>query len=546
MNITRIIGGAGTGKTTRLMDILESLIESGIDPLDIGFSSFTRVAVTTAAERAAAKFGLDQELLTERGWYRTLHASCYHILGMKPNLLLTDDKRSVKWLEECFGMEVGSVAMDAETGFSETQRDSKSELARWLAWWSYTRSTLSDPQVSYDTWLMDKHMPFAKAARMAVHYEQHKLRDGLRDFCDLQLAVAGIRVSPTGISDVPPEGLVPDLRAWIFDEYQDTSHLSHAVAERLASAPNIEHIYTSGDPFQSIYRFSGGDPHVFLGGFNYTHKQTLRQSYRCSPPVMAFAENTIRMCTDYFDRGIQPRDASEGDVYNMPLERLRCLKINSSEKSWLMIARTNAYASRLITLLNQLHIPWDTTVGGTFLGWKKRGVAKSILALRDGQPITPQQWSSIVSELPASSGGSAILRRGVKTQASEGELAGLPPAIMLADLPRCGATDTLPAILAGDDWPDLVPGLRRFDNARRTCGLERALQPRVRVGTIHSVKGDEADNVVLYDALSKRSQANIYIDAANDEERRVWYVGASRARENLYVGHFRKDKTHMF
>ncbi len=41
---TRIIGGAGTGKTTKLMEVLNSLLVTGIDPTEIGFASFTKIA----------------------------------------------------------------------------------------------------------------------------------------------------------------------------------------------------------------------------------------------------------------------------------------------------------------------------------------------------------------------------------------------------------------------------------------------------------------------------------------------------------------------
>ncbi len=113
---TRIIGGAGTGKTTKLMEVLNSLLVTGIDPTEIGFASFTKIAVQTAAGRASEKFGFDPELVTQRGWFRTLHAACYHILGMRQNAMLSDDKASKKWLEECFDMELGEVRVKQRDG----------------------------------------------------------------------------------------------------------------------------------------------------------------------------------------------------------------------------------------------------------------------------------------------------------------------------------------------------------------------------------------------------------------------------------------------
>ena len=55
--------------------------------------------------------------------------------------------------------------------------------------------------------------------------------------------------------------------------------------------------------------------------------------------------------------------------------------------------------------------------------------------------------------------------------------------------------------------------------------------PRISISTIHQSKGGEADNVVLLTDVGKLSYENSH----TDEENRVWYVAATRARENLFV-----------
>ena len=230
----------------------------------------------------------------------------------------------------------------------------------------------------------------------------------------------------------------------------------------------------------------------------------------------------------------------------MTLDQSYGLGIGKSAESWLLIARTNQHASRLTSMLNRLHIPWDTTVGGTYLGVKKRNIAQWLTALRNGSTIMPTQWTSIVTELPAKLEGEPALARGVKTAAMAGELEGLPTAITMANLDKCGALPSLIAEIAGEHWYLLIGGLDRFENSRKSLGISAALEPKVKVGTIHSVKGGESDNVVLYNAISKRCRANLAFTTASNEERRVWYVGASRARENLYVGHFRSDKNFVY
>jgi len=57
--------------------------------------------------------------------------------------------------------------------------------------------------------------------------------------------------------------------------------------------------------------------------------------------------------------------------------------------------------------------------------------------------------------------------------------------------------------------------------------------PQVHIGTIHSVKGGEADHVVLRTDLTYRT--SLGLEADPDNEHRVFYVGATRARKHLYL-----------
>ena len=75
--LLKLVGGAGTGKTRRLLEIVEKLIQSGADPMEIGFVSMTRAAREEAATRMEDKFGIPAEDLQKNGYFKTMHSICY-------------------------------------------------------------------------------------------------------------------------------------------------------------------------------------------------------------------------------------------------------------------------------------------------------------------------------------------------------------------------------------------------------------------------------------------------------------------------------------
>lgn len=86
-------------------------------------------------------------------------------------------------------------------------------------------------------------------------------------------------------------------------------------------------------------------------------------------------------------------------------------------------------------------------------------------------------------------------------------------------------------------WHDALSEISLEDREYYLACLRRGENllkaPRVRIETIHGAKGAEADNVVLLTDLNRRIVRGMELDP--DAERRVWYVGVTRARERLYI-----------
>jgi superfamily I DNA/RNA helicase len=58
-------------------------------------------------------------------------------------------------------------------------------------------------------------------------------------------------------------------------------------------------------------------------------------------------------------------------------------------------------------------------------------------------------------------------------------------------------------------------------------------EPRITVSTIHGAKGGEADNVVLFTDLSPAAEQQMNVNS--DDMHRVFYVGVTRTKENLFI-----------
>ena len=86
-------------------------------------------------------------------------------------------------------------------------------------------------------------------------------------------------------------------------------------------------------------------------------------------------------------------------------------------------------------------------------------------------------------------------------------------------------------------WSQAMDKLPDTDRAYITALLRRGEKfngmPRITASTIHGSKGGEADNVVLFTDLSPAADNEMRINP--DDMHRVFYVGVTRAKQNLYI-----------
>ena len=532
MQIARLIGAAGSGKTTELLRIMEgALPKLGNDPLRLGFASFTRAARAEAVGRAAAAWGVSPGTLSGEGWFRTVHSTAKRCIGVQAGQLIGDKPADIEWITNAIGVKV-STSIDEETG---RQKFVGGLEGAALNAWDHARNTLLplDEVVRRARRLDDNVPDYAAVVRIAERYEAAKRIEDRLDFSDLLLRFTGLRVHPTdGVHRVTPEGDLPPVSAWLFDEQQDASPLLDAACKRLVSAESVKWCYVVGDPFQAIFGFAGSSAECFLG-WPAEKEKTMPKSYRCPKPILDLGERCLRrMYRGYFDRGVAPAD-HEGRVFDtdteVPLVAAR------PDEDWLFIARTNFEASRLYASLHAAGKParWVKQAEGVSV--RGQGLA-ALYALEKGKPVSGAEWGRAVELLPSvNKAKEPMMARGVKTGWAKRH-ADDWDVIFPNELEKVGATSPLVEKIRSGEWCSLVDRGQEWRRHAERWGADLASNSRIRVGTIHSVKGMEADNVALLTTTSRRvEQSREDCQTQHDEECRVAYVGVTRARRNLYV-----------
>lgn len=533
MQIARLIGGAGTGKTTELLKIMESALQSVKDPTLLGFASFTRAARAEAVSRASSSWGIDPEILSKKGWFRTVHSTVLRCLGDEASELIGDSKKDLEWLCKALGV---TISTDLDDQYGRQKYIGDPTVSASLNCWSLARVTMTDlKEIVRRMRRVDDGVPeYAKVVSVVEKYEMSKRLDSRMDFDDSLMRFAGIKMTPTGgVDHVMPIGFLPEVHAWLFDEQQDASPLLDIVCKRLVSAPSVKWCYVVGDPFQSIYGFAGSSSACFMA-WKADKERIMPKSWRCPKPVLALGEQCLRrLSRGYFDRGIAAAD-HEGEVCESTIED--AVTMAKPDEDWLFIARTNFQATRLAAALHSFGRPmrWVNQPDG--LSNRAIGL-RGLYALEHGEVITGIQWKNAIELLPVQDeDGNKFLIRGQKSRwRNEPGLVDHWDRIWIDELAEVGATEHLVTAIKEKKWGRLVDKGNEWRRMAEKWGPELASQPRIRVGTIHSVKGAEADNVALLTTTSKKVADGTEEQAQRDEEHRVAYVGVTRARRRLVV-----------
>jgi len=491
----RIFGPPGTGKTTSLLNMVDKALEEGVPPQSIAFLAFTRKAANEAKERAATRFNLNPK--DDLIFFRTLHSLALTMSDIRPEQVMQEE--NYRELSVAIGVALGG---QKNTSIDDDVPSMVASSDPVLGLINLARLRKVDLRDQYNQ--SDLEEDWNTVQYVAKSLQEYKEAMGLYDFTDMldQFAKGG-------------EKFCPQFELCFLDEAQDLSPLQWDIAHLLDR--RSKRMYCAGDDDQAIYRWAGADVDHFInlpGG-----SETLSQSYRIPRHVHDVAENVVRRIARRFPKRYEPRE-EPGSVR-------RITTINSldmTQGDWLILSQAGY---QLTPVANDLK-----SHGYLFNYRGRRSISEKVSEavngweqLRKGREILGSVARIIYSYMSV---GNRLVRGFKKL-----------PGIDDEDQVTFEGLAESHGLLADKEmiWSEAMDKLPELDRAYITALLRRGEkfngEPRITASTIHGSKGGEADNVVLFTDLSPAADTQFQINP--DDTHRVFYVGVTRARKNLYI-----------
>ncbi|KIU02795.1 ATP-dependent helicase [Frigoribacterium sp. MEB024] len=506
-----LLAGAGTGKTRAITHRIAYGVATGV-------YAPNRVMALTFTSRAAAELrGRLRHLGAGGVSARTFHASALSQLsyfwpqtmgGQMPRLL--DSKaKALAHAAESLRLKIDTAAL----------RD----LAAEIEWRKVSRLTLED----YAKALPGRSLPPSISVEKAVdlHRAYEAVKDERRqlDFEDVLLATVGmLELEPRVAQQVHEQ-----YRFFVVDEYQDVSPLQQDLLDLWLGGRND--LCVVGDASQTIYSFAGASSDYLLGfGARYDDATVVRleQNYRSSRQIVDTANQLMRgrpgalhlhpavettgpvpPVTEYASDSAEARGVAETIADE--------IRSGVAPEEIAVLYRVNVQAAAIERALADVGV--STRIHGATRFFELREVKEALMMMK-GAAV------SIVGE-PLFKTVSDVLRSLGWTQDAPDQRGAIRD--------RWESLNTIMGLAEAS-----APGttLRQFVDElfARQAGQHEPTMAAVTLATLHSAKGLEWRSVYLI-GLSEGLVPISYAkdDAAIDEERRLLYVGVTRARERL-------------
>lgn len=498
-----ILAGAGTGKTTTITRRIAWQVASGAFPAE-------RIVAVTFTDKAAGALRSRLAALGVEG----VRASTFHSAALTLLRHFRGDPGRILGTKALLLRRIGN-------GLPKPYRFRPAgDLATEIEWAKNRRLT---PE-TYLAGLRDMEggeheppLPPDLAHRVFREYERRKADEGAIDFEDLLgLTIDALEDDPQAVETVRGR-----WHAFTVDEYQDVNLLQQTLLD-LWLGPRDD-LCVVGDDYQSIYGFTGASPRWLLGvPARFPHAQVVRleRNYRSTPQVLELANRLVSKLG-----GSEKTLRAEGGDGPEP-ELRACL--DQGEQAGAVVARVRALAAAGVPLEEQAVLLRTNARTTEF----EEAFHEAGIAFQGASLLDRDAARRLLKALRADSASCSVAETVRRLVLAQGLLDAPPEKLGDREQTRQA------------DLARLVALAEAFDDGERTVAdFAASLHDRfgasagggVHLLTLHRAKGLEWEAVFL----PRLEEGELPIRRARGdelaEERRLLYVGLTRARRHLLV-----------
>ena len=500
-----ILGPPGCGKTHTNTLLIKQCIEEGISPERIACVSFTRKAAQESRDRVCRDLSVSEDSLP---YFQTLHS-----MAFKTGQYKKDDVVRGKDL-----WTVGTATGVAFNGkeMSEVESDFDvigiSKGDQYLNIYQLGRNKRLDLDESFRLFASFS-MDWAEFIRLINAYESYKKANNKVDFTDM-------------IEEFIARNEPIDIDALFVDEAQDLSTLQWDMIEVLRRKPRIK--YFTGDDDQAIMGFQGADVSRFLTATK--EKQVLEESHRLPKQPWHEAQRIVSRIYNREQKVWNPKSEDGLVRYHQSL-----WDVPLHEGEWTIMCRTNFILSGYANMLRDDGIVFSRN-GKMSIPTKTYNAVTDWQRLIKGNVVTIQQLRNIYSFM--SSGVS--VKRGFGPRSKMMMSLDSETEVSYQD-----AVDAMGLMVDREkDWNFALDKLDTDTQVYILSALKRGENlesPRIKLSTIHGMKGGESENIVVIPDLSPAAYQSYLSNP--DTEHRIYYVAVTRTKNTL---HFIEPQTNRY
>lgn len=575
-HIIKIFGRAGTGKTSKLFDEIEHLVETGVKPHQIMFTSFSNKAVDEIIKRLSSGLDMDEEELKAlKKNFRTTHSHCFGLLDLK----MDENNIEPEHVSEFLTIEYNGVFDIPQKYDPDEYRLTKTDKNRLSG--NATQQALHNTVNTMRDCMLDTNDPeclekLYDLTGNTLQYQNYHLIGERYDHkynkkvliwsrgeyvtldpdivieyankWEEYLELADLYDFTRQLTEVYKQELIatPSADYLFFDEFQDFSPLQYEIYKLWIDGIPRKKVWIAGDDAQVVYRFRGASP-IYMLNTPCDEVIKLEKTYRHGRAIYEDSKKYIDAMNTVEVIDLLPADidgkviVSTGDKW---LEEVK--KLNKDDRVYILAA-TRAWAKSLKDDAKKISGFYFIELG--FDNRKAMRVVRmynTIASLERGESV---EWN-LIKEVVA---GTYPLPTNMVVETGQITLEGEPPGLKkkqvmkkikskirndnFSNLDRYNRRTFVEHFIKDDvGWRgrlfmNYIPDLETvIEGAGEIFPEHTEIDIKKQWGTIHSAKGGEADVVFIGMAVEYPSWKRINNLETRDDVLRKFYVATSRAK----------------